>query len=111
MPSIRRGSGNYSRGFCRRQTFQPDASWALYAGKVYEGWWFLTDRNRQQLVRVKPLTNLLRVRIRKNLGRPGASRATNLTSGMWIKEDASSVIRDAKDVARVLKQIQSEWPS
>jgi hypothetical protein len=88
------------------QAFRPDASWAVYAGKSYEGWWFLTDPNGQRLVRVKLLTNLLRVRICASSG----YEADQVNSGGWIKENESSVARDDKDVSRILKQIRSEWP-
>jgi len=88
------------------RAFRPDASWAVYPGRSYEGWWFLTDPNGQPLVRVKLLTNLLRVRIKASSG----NKTDTVTSGGWIGENESSVIRDANDVARILKRIRSEWP-
>jgi tetratricopeptide (TPR) repeat protein len=88
------------------KAFRPAASWAVYPGRSYEGWWFLTDPNGQPLVRVKLLTNLLRVRIKASSG----NKTDPVNFGGWIRENESSVIRDDKDVAQILKQIRSEWP-
>jgi hypothetical protein len=88
----------------------PDATWTPYQGKSFEGWWFLNDRAGQRIVRVKLLTNVLRVRIRKNPDRGNISRG-RLTHDKWYIEDESSVIRDSKDVTRVADVIRSEWGS
>jgi hypothetical protein len=90
----------------RMQTLRPDADWVW---KYASGWWSAREAGSRRIVlSAKPSRNLVRIRIRKNTARPTPAGITLAWDG-WIAQGPESAVRNKQQLAKVFKQIKTEW--